>query len=265
MTETKPIIDSEFTDIITESSLLSNDSSNPPEFTTIITETVIVSSSSESSEKETESPENLIKRYDELFNTPEEYIKFVNQKLTPWTNTLEFQHFDLHYCRHRADTHNIRAKRAMAQKLLEEADRLQKDHDYAQKRFHRFIATMTRQNLKNRLYKPRKINEDQTHPRLERRAQRLPNPPLIQTPRIEQRPRNNQRHISTPRRIYKCFKCESTEHLMYHCPQYRCYNCRRLAPGHRATECPQKETYNEWDENDQYGDYDPDGNLNGEC
>ena len=192
MAETKPIINNEFTDIITESSLLLNDSSNSPEFTTIVTETVIVSSSSESSEDETKSPENLIKQYDELFNTPEEYIKFINQKLTPWTNTLEFKHFDLHYCRHRADTHNIRTKRAMAQKLLEEADRLQKDHDHAQKRFHRFIANITRQNLKNRLYKPRKINEDQTHPRLERRAQHLPNPPLIQTQKIEQLPRNHQ-------------------------------------------------------------------------
>ena len=55
----------------------------------------------------------------------------------------------------------------MAQKLLEEADRLQRDHDHAQKQFHHFIATMTRQNLKNRLYKSKKINEDQTHPRLE--------------------------------------------------------------------------------------------------
>ena len=144
MTETKPIIDNEFTDIITESSLLSNNPSTLSEFTTIITETVIVSSSSsESSKDEIESPENLIKRYDELFNSPDEYIKFVKQKLTPWTNTLEFKHFDLHYCHHRADTHNIRTKRAMAQKLLEEADRLQKDHDHAQKQFHRFIATMT--------------------------------------------------------------------------------------------------------------------------
>ena len=164
MAEQKPIIDNEFTDIITESSLLSTNPPNSSEFTTIVTETVIVSSSSESDKNETKSPEDLIKQYDELFNTPEEYIKFVNQKLTPWTNTLEFRHFDLHYCRHRADSHNIRTKRAMAQNLLEEADRLQRDHDHTQKQFHCFIATMTRQNLKNRLYKPRKINEDQTHP-----------------------------------------------------------------------------------------------------
>ena len=102
MAEQKPIINNEFTNIITESSLLSTNASNSSEFTMIVTETVIVSSSSES-----ESLENLIKRYDELFNAPEEYIKFVNQKLTPWTNTLKFQHFDLHYCRHRADSHNI--------------------------------------------------------------------------------------------------------------------------------------------------------------
>jgi len=131
MAETNSTIN-EFTDVITESSLTLNNSPNSPEFTSIITETELISPTSESSEEDFESAKNLIKRYDELFSKPEEYNRFVKQKLAPFENDLEFQHFDLHYNRHRNDTHNIRAKRNTAQKLLEEADRLQKDHDQNQ-------------------------------------------------------------------------------------------------------------------------------------
>ena len=260
MTETNPITANEFTDVITESSTIPNISPNSPEFVTVTTETVIVSSSSESSENDFDSPENLIKRYDELFDKQEEYSKFIKQKLANFEKTIELQLFDLHYNRHRNETHNIRTKRNTAQKLLEEADQMQKEHDQRQKQFLRFIATMTRQNLKRKLYKPTKIDEDQAHPRLERRAQLLPTPSTSQTLNNEQRAQNfiinspfartartnntlmreaHHRHMSTtPRKIYKCFKCDSIEHLMYHCPQYRCRICRRLAPGHRFAECP---------------------------
>jgi len=277
--------DNEFTDIITESSLIPNNPSNSSEFKTITTKTILVSSSSSESSTsafEFESPEELIKAYDGLFSEPDEYIRFINQKLIPWKNTIEFQHFDLHYTRHRADMHNIRTKRAMAQKLLEEADRMQKDHDHTQKRFHYFISTINRQNLKRRLYKPIKIDHPPVHTRLEQRARRLPDPPTqlpaettlsqrldqklkITTPeQIRTMKYNHYKRFETPR--YKCFKCQSYEHLLYHCPQYRCYHCRRLAPGHRARECPQLPPQ-PFDE-EEIGYADPpafeDGNLNGE-
>jgi len=299
MAENNSTTDNEFTDVITESSLIPSDLLNSPEFTTITTETIIVSSSSESNESEFDSPENLIKQYDELFDKQEEYNKFIKQKLANFERTIELQFFDLHYNRHRNETHNIRTKRNTAQKLLEEADQLQKDHDQRQKQFLRFIATMTRKNLKHKLYKPIKINNEQAHPRLEQRARRLPNPP-VQTPssripnferfdqnfidrstinpqRFDQNvkhkpptyhPRGGYfRRMSTPRNeyVYKCFKCESTEHLMYHCPQFRCLHCKRLAPGHKANECPQVIPRSI---NEETGYFDPpafeDGNLSGE-
>jgi len=292
MAETNPTTTNEFTDVITESSTIPNISPNSPEFVTVTTETTIItSSSSESSENdsELETPRNLIKQYDELFTTPEEYNKFVEQKLTPFKETLQIQHFNLHYYRHRNDVHNIRAKRNAAQKLLEEADRLQKDHDQNQEKFLRFIATKIQPNIKRRLFNPVKIDEEQAHPRLERRARLLSNPP-IQTPLppvnqperiirtrptrgISNYPRGNYfrqmtnpRHTYTPERVYKCFKCESTEHLMYHCPQYRCRICRRLAPGHRVSECPQNNAIFEYEGSTGYHDVegDFDGNLDGE-
>jgi hypothetical protein len=76
MAETNPTTTNEFTDVITESSTIPNISPNSPEFVTVTTETTIItSSSSESSENdsELETPRNLIKQYDELFTTPEEY------------------------------------------------------------------------------------------------------------------------------------------------------------------------------------------------
>jgi hypothetical protein len=268
MTENKPTTVNEFTDVITESSLIPTHSPNSPEFTTVTTETVLVSSSSESSENNFDSPENLIKHYDELFDKREEYNKFIKQKLASFERTIELQFFDLHYNRHRNESHNIRTKRNAAQKLLEEADQLQKEHDQQQKQFLYFITTMTRQNLKRKLYKPVKINDEQAHPRLEQRARRLPDPP-VQTrfPRTgSAHPRGEYfRRMTTPRHEYRCFKCGSAEHLMYHCPSHRCYNCRRLAPGHKANECPHV-IPRSIDEETGYHDVEGflDGNLSGE-
>ena len=130
-----------------------NSSSQSSEFTTITTETILVSSNSSSNSITIEnniSPKNLIKLYDETFDEPEQYNDFVNSKLTPWKSTLKFQLFDLHYNRHRTSLHNMKAERNLAQKLLEEADNLQKDHEKQQERFYQFISRITWQNLKDR-------------------------------------------------------------------------------------------------------------------
>ena len=66
MTEQKPTIINEFTNIITESSLTSNNTSNPSKFTTVTTETIIISSDSSSESLIVENnttPKNLIKLY----------------------------------------------------------------------------------------------------------------------------------------------------------------------------------------------------------
>ena len=259
------------TDVITETDLIPNASStSSTPFHSVIMETILVSSSSSSSpdtatEPDDETPEQLIKRYDELFKQPEEYNKFVLKKLAPWKRTLELHHFDLHYQRHRTEQYTIKRKREEAQKLLEEADRLQKGHDHLQELFYGFISTLTKQNLRRRLYKPIKIIDPPVNPRLEQRATRIyptqPNPsphPIVPTNQQNPNSTSNEqlnRNLSTLNRRYtgtnpyarggsrrssplRCFTCQSPDHLMYFCPRYRCRHCYRLSPGPRATECP---------------------------
>ena len=170
----------------------------------------------------------------------------------------------------------------MAQKLLEEADRLQKDHDKQQQQFFQFISRITRQNLKRKLSKPTKINKEPFSAKLERQARQLSNPPpTTSSPNLEnfnQKVRirspstnastimnNRIRQNSIPKYTYRCFTCQSMEHLMYHCPQYHCKGCKRVAPGHKFYECPQiipPSIGRQTGYNDTEGF--EDGNLNGE-
>jgi len=74
-----------------------------------------------------------------------------------------------------------------------------------------------------------------------------------------------------PRRTRKqrlCYVCKQSSHQKRNCPKYRCQTCYHLAPGHLTLTCPNKPTpYSHHDDPqdyDQYYDYDPDDNLNGE-
>ena len=80
----------------------------------------------------------------------------------------------------------MKAKRNLAQKLLEEANRLQKDHNKQQQQFFQFVSRITRQNLKRKLSKPTKINKEPFSAKLKRRACQLPNPPpTTSSPNLE--------------------------------------------------------------------------------
>ena len=150
----------------------------------------------------------------------------------------------------------MKAKRNLAQKLLEKADNLQKDHNKQQQLFFKFILRITRQNLKRKLFKPTKINKEPISAKLEQQALQLPNPsPVTSSPNFENFNRkvrirspstniltimkNQIQQNSIPKFTYRCFTCQSVEHLMYQCPQYRCKGCGQVVPGHRFRECPQ--------------------------
>ena len=176
----------------------------------------------------------------------------------------------------------MKAKRSLAQKLLEVADWLQKDHDKQQQQFFQFVSRITWQNLKRKLFKPTKINKEPFSANLEWRAHQLPNPPpTTSSPNLENfnqkiRIRSPSTNVSTainnwiwqnsiPKYTYRCFICQSVEHLMYHCPQYHCKGCKRVTPGHKFYECPQ---IIPWSIDGQTGYNDiegfEDGNLDGE-
>ena len=68
---------------------------------------------------------DIVEYYNQMFPTLEEYQNFVDAKLKPWQNTLEFKYFSSMYRHQRSTTESIKRLRAQAQKLLDEANHLQ--------------------------------------------------------------------------------------------------------------------------------------------
>jgi hypothetical protein len=91
---------------------------------------------------------------------------------------------------------------------------------------------------------------------------RVSTPPRFNTPV----PSSSQTHShpNPNNRQRRCYKCRQTTHEKCHCPRYRCPHCRHLQPGHFPRFCPDKPISDSLDY-DYHHDYDPDGNLNGEC
>ena len=114
-------IKSELIEVLTASELLSS-SSSQEEFPAVHTE---------SSFMETPTPDldNLIQRYDNIFLTHEMYYNFVNSKLAPWKNLIEFKYFDTMYQSHRSTKRTTVMLRQQAQKLLAEANELINFHN----------------------------------------------------------------------------------------------------------------------------------------
>ena len=61
-----------------------------------------------------------------MFPTLNSYCNFVNQKLEPWQHTLELKLFDSLYRHQQSTMESIKRLRDQAQKLLEEANCVQK-------------------------------------------------------------------------------------------------------------------------------------------
>ena len=106
---------SQFTEVITTSDLISPPPCLNDEFTTIITENSLL-------EDDTPLPpipsNNIIEYYDQMFLTLEEYQNFVNAKLKPWQNILEFKYFNSSYQHQQSTLESIKRLRKQAQKLL---------------------------------------------------------------------------------------------------------------------------------------------------
>ena len=85
---------SQFTKVITASDLVSPPPHSNDEFTTIITETSLL-------EDDTPQPpipyNDIVKYYNQMFPTLEEYQNFIDAKLKPWQNTLKFKYFNSMY------------------------------------------------------------------------------------------------------------------------------------------------------------------------
>ena len=113
---------SQFTEVITTSDLVFPPPHLNNKLTTIITETSLL-------EEDTPQPpipyNDIVEYYNQMFPTLEEYQNFIDAKLKPWQNTLEFKYFNSMYRHQRSTTESIKRLRAQAQKLLNEANHLQ--------------------------------------------------------------------------------------------------------------------------------------------
>src|SRR5271169_4632084 len=136
-------------EVLTEESLLSNKSSSPslPK----------VDNEINNSQLQSIEAKPLISLYDSTFANAQQYDDFKEEKLTTWKNTLEFQYFDHLYTSHRTMQESVRRLRLQAQNLLEEADKLQKQHNKYIQDLHQFIPKITRRELRPKLSRPMKI------------------------------------------------------------------------------------------------------------
>jgi hypothetical protein len=101
-----------------------------------------------------------------------------------------------------------------------------------------------------------------------------PEPNEIISPRmspVQRTSRAPRATTSRNQRQERCHRCRRTGHQKKDCPRYQCLRCSQYRPGHFTHECPTNSEGSrenpieiDWDENDRYYDYDPDGNLDGE-
>ena len=155
---------SEFTEVITASDLASPPPHSNEEFITVITKTSLL----ESDTPLTPIPNNdIIEYYNQMFPTLEEYQNFVDAKLKPWQNTLEFKYFNSMYQHQWSTSKLIKRLRTQAQKLLEEANHLQERKKTSTRHeLEQHLHMMTRPELQKHLCDPVKIYPQPPFPRV---------------------------------------------------------------------------------------------------
>ena len=119
-THSLPVHKKEFIEVITDFDLTLTPTSC--KFSSIITETSLL-------DNETPIPPiphaDLIEYYDQMFPTLDSYKSFINRWLGIWEQDLQLKYFDSLYYHQRATTNSIKILCDQAQILLEEANQLQ--------------------------------------------------------------------------------------------------------------------------------------------
>ena len=208
---------------------------------------------------------NIIKYYDQMFPTLEEYQNFINAKLRPWQNTLEFKYFNSMYQHQWSTSELIKRLRTQGQKLLEAVNHLQERKISTRHELKQHLHTMTWPKLQKHLCDPIKIYLQPPFPRVQEVLRLTPTSPsssfhpcrtiYSNTPQIQQL-------IG-----FWCFQCNSPHHIKWDCREYQCWICKIVAPGHSQRDCPEKNKLQHEDDGQQ-GYHDTygfeDGNLTGE-
>ena len=118
-TRSSPILEKEFTEVITDSDLTPTPTPHSREFYSILTETSLLNT-------ETPIPPiphvNLIKYYDQMFPTLKLYKNVMDHQLGIWEHDLQVKYFDSLYHHQQATTNSIKILHNQVQKLLEKAN-----------------------------------------------------------------------------------------------------------------------------------------------
>ena len=133
-----PISKKEFIEVITDSDLTPTPTSH--KFSSILTEASLL-------DTETLTPPvphaDLVKYYDQMFPTLDSYKSFMNFQLSIWKQDLQVKYFNLLYHHQQATTNSIKILHDQAQKLLEEANRLQERKHSLRREIDHHHATWT--------------------------------------------------------------------------------------------------------------------------
>ena len=230
------------------------------------------------------------------FTTVQQLDKFYPDKafyLSFWTKVIHepsFTTFDYAYHSHRSLKHQIQ----MTEELLSSLKTMDKTHVTAVKAV---LLRMCKGPLGNKIFsKTNTVWEDGFekttttylhdvyHPQKQRNTypQRkvsflTPQGTRSSTsygsqwnPIIVDSPPTSPKQCSTPFPQNTCFKCQSSQHAVIHCPSYKCWHCNWTAPGHYQSRClehPRNQPH-VFENRDDYNDYisaDADYNLSGEC
>ena len=153
-THSSPTPKKEFTEVITDSNLTSTPTPHSHEFYSILTETSLL---------DTETPispiphADFIKYYDQMFPTLEWYKNYMDRRLGIWEHDLQVKYFDYLYCHQQATTNSIKILHNQVQKLLEEANQLQKRKHSLHQEINHHLHTITQPKLCQCLYNPYKV------------------------------------------------------------------------------------------------------------
>ena len=126
-----------------------------------------------------------------------------------------------------------------AQKLLEEANHLQKQKQQTQQQISQHIPNIRISKLCQRINNPVKVYPKSRSPNVQ---------PIPSTSSHLQQSNRQMSNIQYPNLQYgiqslriRCFQCDSPYHIKWDCRRCQCRYCKEVAPGHSQKGCPKNQ------------------------
>ena len=223
----------EFTKVITDSDFTSTPTPHSREFYSILTKPPSLTLKLLFPLFYTPTSLNIMTK---MFPTLELYKNFMDRWLGIWEHDLQVKYFDSLYCHQWATTNSIKILCDQVQKLLEEANQLQERKHSLRREINHHLHTITQPKLCRHLYNPYKVQPWPTIPTVR------PTQPISST----SRPTLHSNPNPKKQTVFWCFQCDSLTHIKWNCPQYHCWYCKDVAPGHLQQNCPKKRIWTLW-------------------